>query len=421
MFKKKTLDNGVRIVYEEIPYLRSVSVGIWVAAGSRYENEFNNGISHFIEHMMFKGTSNRTAKEIAESMESIGGQINAFTGRECTCYYAKALDEHINAMIAVLADIFFNSLFSESVLDIERSVIFEEIGMYEDTPDDLAHDLLSKTVWPGNPLGLPILGSAKCLNNISRDTIIGYMKDNYLPHRTVVSVAGNFKEDSLLEELEKRFGNWKPAKGDKNNIIPTQYKRGFKIKEKSIEQVHVCMGMQGVSHGDDNLYSLLAVNNVFGGTMSSRLFQKVREELGMAYSVFSFPASFIDNGLYTIYAATNPMNLKDVITAIIGEMRKMISEGITPDELARAKEQLKGSFILGLESTGGRMNSIGKSELLLGYIKTPDEILEKIDSITMEQADEIIRTYYKPEEISVAIVGKPAESIEEIKNLVSRI
>ena len=181
------------------------------------------------------------------------------------------------------------------------------------------------------------------------------------------------------------------------------------------------MGMQGVSHGDDNLYALLAVNNVFGGTMSSRLFQKVREELGMAYSIFSFPASFIDNGLYTIYAATNPANLKDVITAIIGEMRKMMSEGITPDELARAKEQLKGSFILGLESTGGRMNSIGKSELLLGYIKTPDEVLEKIDSITMEQADEIIRTYYKPEEISVAIVGKPSESVEDIKNLVSMI
>ena len=329
---KKNTDNGVRIVYEEIPYLRSVSVGIWVAAGSRYENEFNNGISHFIEHMMFKGTANRTAKEIAESMESIGGQINAFTGRECTCYYAKALDEHIDTMIDVLSDIFFNSLFSESVLDVERSVIFEEIGMYEDTPDDLVHDLLSRTVWPGNPLGLPILGSVKCLNNISRDTIIGYMKDNYLPQRTVVSVAGNFREDFLLEELEKRFGNWKPAKDDKSNIIPTQYKRGFKIKEKSIEQVHVCMGMQGVSHGDDNLYALLAVNNVFGGTMSSRLFQKVREELGMAYSIFSFPASFIDNGLYTIYAATNPANLKDVITAIIGEMRKMIIAH-TPDEL----------------------------------------------------------------------------------------
>ncbi len=419
MFKKKILENGVRIVYEKIPYLRSVSIGIWVGTGSRYENELNNGISHLIEHMMFKGTDKLSARQIAQSMESIGGHLNAFTGRECTCYYAKVLDEHIQTAIDILSDIFFKSRMLEKDLETEKKVILEEISMYEDTPDDLAHDILAKSVWKGSPLGLPILGNKRCLENISRINIEKFMSENYVPERTVVSVAGSFDETQLLDELDKKFGCWKADAGhEQKNTVPACYIRSFKVKEKNIEQVHMCMGMDGIEHRDERLYSLMAVNNILGGTVSSRLFQKVREDMGLVYSIYSYPSSYTDNGLFTIYAGMNPHNIKDVISIIIDELSSIINKGIDEEELHRAKEQLKGSFILGLESTGSRMNSIGKSELLLGFIRTPDQILEKIDSISMDTAVEAIESVFGAQKISVAVVGKLMENTEDLKNLI---
>lgn len=405
MFKKVTLENGVRIVCEKIPYVRSVSIGIWVGTGSRNENRKNNGISHFIEHMLFKGTDNRSAKEIAESIDNIGGQLNAFTGKECTCYYTKTLDNHIDISVDVLADMFFHSKFARKDIDVEKKVIIEEIGMYEDSPEELVHDILSETVWDGNPLGYPILGSQKCLKSMNKEKISEYIDMNYTPQNTVVAVAGNFDDDYLINSISKHFSNWEPGNGIHSDFEKVEFISDVKIKEKDTEQVHVCIGFNGIEHGNDKLYTLLAINNIFGGGMSSRLFQKIREEKGLVYSIYSYPSSYKNAGLFTIYAGMNPEHLERVINLVDEEITLLLKDGITYEDLAKSKEQLKGNYILGLESTSSRMNSIGKSELMLGYILSPEEILKKIDEINMESVHEIIANVFDNKKRSVSVVG----------------
>jgi predicted Zn-dependent peptidase len=411
MYKKVVLDNGVRLVSEKIPYVRSVAIGIWVGTGSRNETIENNGISHFIEHMMFKGTGKRSAKEIAESIDNIGGVLNAFTSKECTCYYTKVLDTHIETAVDILADMFFNSRFDEKNIDVEKKVISEEIDMYEDSPEELVHDVLSEVVWEGNPLGFPILGTDRSLSNFSRETIFQYMKDNYTPNNTVISVAGNFDEEKLQKTVNRYFGNWKVS--GKENIKPStaNFVSGSKEKEKDTEQVHICFGFKGIEHGNDELYTLLAINNVFGGGMSSRLFQKIREENGLVYSIYSYPSSYSNAGLFTIYAGMNPEQLPVVANMICDEIKILLKNGICSDELEKSKEQLKGSYILGLESTSSRMNSIGKSELLLGYIRTQDEILDKINKINMQNVSEVISKVFDLKRIGFAAVGNIRKNI----------
>lgn len=405
MFKKTTLDNGLRIVSEKIPYVRSVSIGVWVGTGSRNENRFNNGVSHFIEHMLFKGTDKRTAKEIAESIDNIGGQLNAFTGKECTCYYTKTLDSHLEIAIEVLSDMLFNSVFAKKDIDIERKVILEEIGMYEDSPEELVHDILSETVWNGNSLGYPILGTKECLNNMSKETFTEYINNNYTPYNSVISIAGNFDDDKLIELIKKNFSKW-----EMKNVVDRDFEKAeficdSKIKEKDTEQVHVCMGFNGLEHGNNDLYTLLAVNNIFGGGMSSRLFQKIREEKGLVYSIYSYPSSYKDAGLFTIYAGMNPEHMPKVSSMIITEIKELIKSGITKDDLEKSKEQLKGNYILGLESTSSRMNSIGKSELMLGKIYSPEEVLKRIDSIAMDSVNDVISKIFNLNQMSITAVG----------------
>lgn len=419
MFKKTTLDNGLRIVSEKIPYVRSVSIGVWVGTGSRNENRFNNGISHFIEHMLFKGTDKRSAKEIAESIDNIGGQLNAFTGKECTCYYTKTLDSHIEIAVEVLSDMLFNSVFAKKDIDIERKVILEEIGMYEDSPEELVHDILSETVWNGNSLGYPILGTQECLNNISKETIKEYISNNYTPQNSVISVAGNFDDDTLFEIIKRNFSKW-----DMNNVVGRDFEKAefiadAKIKEKDTEQVHVCLGFDGIEHGNDSLYTLLAVNNIFGGGMSSRLFQKIREEKGLVYSIYSYPSSYKNAGLFTIYAGMNPEQLPKVSNMIIDEISELLKRGITKDDLEKSKEQLKGNYILGLESTSSRMNSIGKSELMLGRIYSPEEVLKKIDEIAMDSVNEVISKIFKLNKMSFTAVGSIKNEVD-IKQMLTR-
>jgi predicted Zn-dependent peptidase len=412
MYKKFTLNNGLRIVCEKIPYVRSVSVGIWVGTGSRNETGANNGVSHYIEHMLFKGTEKRTAREIAACIDNIGGQINAFTGKECTCYYTKTLDSHISIAVDVLADMFFNSRFSQKDIDIEKKVILEEIGMYEDSPEELVHDILSETVWDGNSLGLPILGTQDGLRNINRDIMTDYLRHNYTPENSVIAIAGNFNEDTLIKLLEEKFGNWKVsneiAAGYGNVIFITD----VKIKEKDTEQVHICLGFDGIEHGNDDLYALLAVNNVFGGGMSSRLFQKIREEKGLVYSIYSYPSSYKNAGLFTVYAGMNPEHLKKVIILIAAEIKTLKKKGISSKELEKSKEQLKGNYILGLESTSSRMNSIGKSELMLGYINTPEEILEKIDAIDRDNLNKITENIFNLQKAAFSAVGNIKKDLD---------
>ncbi|HHW48274.1 MAG TPA: insulinase family protein [Clostridiaceae bacterium] len=412
MYKKVILDNGVRLVCEKIPYVRSVAVGIWVGTGSRNETTLNSGISHFIEHMMFKGTEKRSAKEIAESIDNIGGQLNAFTGKECTCYYAKILDEHLDIAVDILADMFFNSRFDEKDINIEKKVISEEIDMYEDSPEELVHDILSEVVWEGNPLGYPILGTERSLTNFSRKMIFRYMNDNYTPNNTVISVAGNFDEEKLHKTIDKYFGNWKVSGKENPKPSTAHFVSGSKVKEKDTEQVHICIGFNGIEHGNDELYTLLAINNVFGGGMSSRLFQKIREEKGLVYSIYSYPSSYRNEGLFTIYAGMNPGQLSVVANMICDEIKILLKDGICSEELEKSKEQLKGNYILGLESTNSRMNSIGKSELLLGYIKTPDEVLDKINKITMQNVSDVIEKVFDFKKMGFAAVGNISKDIK---------
>ncbi len=405
MINKKLLDNGLRLVYEKIPYVRSVSVGVWVGTGSRNENIKNNGISHFIEHMLFKGTTNRSAKQIAESIDAIGGQINAFTGKECTCYYAKTLDTHLNVSLDVLSDMLFNSKFASGDIKVEKKVVVEEIGMYEDSPEELVHDIFSEMVWSGNSLGYPILGTQECIDRFDKKMINQYMQEMYTPDNTVISVAGNFNEDDLIEKVKKYFGHWKNDKVYDNKYSPVEYKTDRIIREKETEQVHLCMGFKGIEHGDDKIYSLLALNNIFGGGMSSRLFQKIREEKGLVYSIYSYPSTYKTAGLFVIYAGMNPEYLQTVIDLSKKEVDLLIKKGVTKDELNKSKEQMKGNFILGLESTNSRMNSIGKAELMLGRINTPEEVLKKMDNVTMDNIREVIDMVFKYDKLSISAVG----------------
>lgn len=412
MFKKILLDNGLRLVYEKISYVRSVSVGIWVGTGSRNENVKNNGISHFIEHMLFKGTANRSAKEIAECIDAIGGQINAFTGKECTCYYTKTLDTHLGISLDILSDMLFNSRFAGNDIKIEKKVVVEEIGMYEDTPEELVHDIFSEMVWSGNSLGYPILGTQDCIGGFNKKMINQYMEDNYTPYNTVISVAGNFDEDRLIEDVKKYFGNWSRTGENARKYQTAQYRTDKVIREKDTEQVHLCMGFEGIENGDDRVYSLLALNNIFGGGMSSRLFQKIREEKGLVYSIYSYPSTYKTAGLFMIYAGMNPEYLQTVIDLTKKEIDLLIKKGITKDELDKSKEQLKGNYILGLESTNSRMNSIGKSELMLGRINTPEEVLQKMDRITIDNIREVIDMVFRYDKLSMSAVGNLKKQIE---------
>jgi len=417
MYQRFTLDNGIRLVCESIPYVRSVSVGVWIGTGSRNEEQMNNGVSHFIEHMMFKGTENRTAKEIAETIDNVGGQINAFTGKECTCYYTKTLDGHLELAIGLLADMLLNSRFDENDIATEKNVIFEEIGMYEDSPEELVHDILSETIWCGNPLGYPILGTHECLLNIDRKMILDYISKNYTPDNCVIAVAGSFNYDHLLKTVEKYFGSWVSGKYAGNSYGNVEFISGVKLKDKDTEQTHICLGFNGIEHGNDLIYSLLAVNNIFGGGMSSRLFQKIREEKGLVYSIYSYPSSYKNTGLFTIYAGMKPKYMDEVLSLIVNEIELLKKEGVNSDDLDKSKEQLKGNYILGLESTSSRMSSIGKSELLMGYINTPEEILSKIEKVDINSVNEVIDKVFDLKNVGFSAVGNVNKKFDLKKSL----
>lgn len=387
LINKHTCKNGVRIVLEQIPTVRSVSIGVWIGTGSRNETEQNNGISHFLEHMFFKGTKTRTAKEIAEAFDSIGGQVNAFTSKEYTCYYAKVLDEHASFALEMLADMFFHSTFVDEELQKERNVVLEEIKMYEDTPDDIVHDLLSKACYANHPLGYPILGTEETLRTFTGDSLRGYMADYYTPDRVVISVAGNVDE-SFIQQVESYFGFFTAKRKASESPAPLFQPQKL-ARQKDTEQAHLCIGFNGLPVGHPDIYTLIILNNILGGSMSSRLFQEVREQRGLAYSVFSYHSSYQDSGLLAIYAGTGNNQLDLLFETIQETIDKLKEDGITEKELKNSKEQMKGSLMLGLESTNSRMSRNGKNELLLGRHRTLDEIIEEINSVTVEKVNEL--------------------------------
>ncbi|MFZ5752879.1 MAG: M16 family metallopeptidase [Bacillota bacterium] len=414
-FVKIQLDNGVRIVTEKVPVVRSVALGIWVGAGSRHENEKIAGISHFIEHLMFKGTENRSASDIAEALDAVGGQLNAFTTKEFTCYYAKILDEHFDLALDVLSDMFFNSTFTEKAIEKERGVIEEEIKMYEDTPDELIHDLFVQTAWPDHPLGKPILGTVNSLEAITRNDIINYMDKHYTANNIVVAVAGNIDHQTVQNKIARIFAKIKPAKKPEGLVPPRSTHADTSNISRDTGQVQICLGTAGLPQGDERIYSVYILNNVLGGGLSSRLVQSIREERGLAYSVYSYHSAFCDTGLFTFYAGTSPAKYDEVIRLLIKEVSDIMENGITERELRRTQEQIKGNLYLGLESVSSRMTRIGRTELCLNRIITPEEVVKRISAVTLEDVKSIANTLFNNYHFTLSTIG-PLEKPVNLHN-----
>lgn len=402
MIVKHTLPNGVRIVAEKIPHVRSVALGIWIGTGSQSERKEENGISHFIEHMMFKGTDKRSARELAESFDAIGGHVNAFTSKEVTCYYAKVLDQHFSTALEILADMFFHSQFQEEEIEKEKKVVIEEIRMVEDTPDDLVHDLLSEASLSSHSLGYPVIGTVENVQSFTREQLFAYKNKFYYPQNTVIALAGNLPDD-YVDQIASYFAYHQGEVPDEQQEKPS-FTPNIRVKQKPTEQSHICMGMPGLKMGDDRIYHMILLNNILGGNMSSRLFQEVREERGLAYSVYSYHSAYRDAGLFAIYAGTAHGQEEEVLLIVDRILQDISKNGVKPSELNKAKEQLKGSMMLGLESTNNRMSRLGRNELLLGHHLTLDEILEKIEQITLEEVNQLASEIFTSER-SLAIIS----------------
>lgn len=382
MYKIHCLKNGIQLVYEKLPHTKTVSVGIFVKSGSMYETEKEKGISHFIEHMLFKGTCNRSAKDIAEEMDFAGGHINAYTARECTCYYTKVLSEDLRLSAEILGDMYYNSLFREEDIELERGVIIEEINMYEDSPEDLALDTVCEYMWKDNPLGYIISGSEESVKGISREMMLDYMSRRYTPENTVISVAGAFDEEDMKSIFEEFFSQGKNAP----SIIlgKPDFTFGTWSRVKDVEQAHLSIAYRGLDLSSDKLYTMSVLNNILGGSMSSRLFQKVREENGLCYSIYSYTASFPQAGMMGIYAGLADNSLEKALDMIDGEIERICSEKVSEYELKKALSQIKCGIVMSRESAASHMAENGKSLLLTGRVRTDDEILKAVLSVTEE-------------------------------------
>lgn len=413
MYDIQTLTNGVRIVTCPMEGYRSAALGFWVGAGSRQESEAENGATHFIEHMAFKGTQRRSAADLAEEMDAIGGQFNAFTTKECTCFHARGLDSHLPRAADVLCDMFFHSKFDEKDVELERGVILEEIGMYEDNPEDLSAEQLYDKVYAGDALARPILGTKQSLAPMTGAWLKEYMKAHYLPGDIVLSLAGSFTGDDV-KRLADAFGG---LTGGKNPPpVPPRYIPSVTAKEKPIEQNHLTLAFPSLPYGSDERYALQLLSTVLGAGMSSRLFQKVREEKGLCYSVYSYGAGHADTGLFCIYTALGKDTEADAIATILDVVRDVADKGITKEELARAREQSKANVVMGLESTQSLMSHMGRSLLLTGEITTPEEILANYDAVTGDQVRDLARRIFDFDAVSLSAVGQ-TRSPEEYRKL----
>jgi len=414
MYNLFKLDNGLRVVVEHIEYVNSVSVGLWVENGSRNENIINSGISHFIEHMLFKGTTSRTAKQIAEVIEDVGGQINAFTGREATCFYIKALDTHLELSLDVISDMLFNSNFLEDDIEKEKGVVLEEINMSEDSPEDVLADLHTKAIWSTDSISLPILGNMDTVKSFSREIIVDYIDSYYIPENSVISISGKFDIENIESLVQKYFGKWHTKNKKITLYSSPEISNHHYYRKKDIEQFHISLGIPGLELGDDDIYTLILLSNILGGGASSILFQKIREELGVCYSIYCYISAFKNTGIVSIYAGLNPMQAEVAINAIKEEVSEFARIGISDEKLSKAKEQLKGSYILGLESTSSRMFSNGKSVLFQDKINTPKNVLRKISEIDMARVNSVMEKTFKKGIINSAYVGKEKEMLNEI-------
>jgi len=405
MVKLQTLPNGVRVVTERIDTVRSAAIGIWIGTGSRYEKAGEGGAAHFIEHMLFKGTEQRSAADIAMETDAIGGQINAFTTKECTCFYARVLDNHVEQVLDILCDMVYHSRFDQKDVETERGVILEEIGMYQDAPDDLCAERLFASVYKGSSLGRPILGKAATLNAFTGDFLRDYHKRNYRAENTVVSLSGSFP-DSVVEEICSRFSALEAGKAPKYRAAV--YQPAISLKRKATEQNHLTLAFPGLSYLAPERFALQLLSSILGGGMSSRLFQEVREKRGLCYSIYSYGAGHEDTGIFNIYTALNREMEGKALETICNVVLDFAEKGPEQEELDRAREQSKANVLMGLESTQSRMSHMGRSLLFAGEILSPEDIIEAYDSVTREDVTELARRIFLFENASLSAVGKVA-------------
>lgn len=404
MVTRDVLPNGLRLLTEEIPHVRSVAVGVWLSRGSRHEGDRWPGIAHFVEHMLFKGTTSRSAEEIAQSVDSIGGQIDASTGKENASYAIKVLDEHLPMAVDILSDIVLHPRFAADDLEREKGVVLEEIKMVEDMPDDLVHELFVQGYWPDHPLGRPILGSADSVSGITRDALVGYFGDAYTADQLVVVVAGHVGHAEARDLVEAAFGSVRPGVTRPADVRPTPVPHAI-IRQKELEQSHICLGVGAYPQHHPDRYAGLVLNTILGGSMSSRLFQNVREKRGLAYSVGSGISSFRDAGLLSIYAGCSNDKVREVVQVIMGEVQALVDAPVTAEELRRAQDNVKGGLILGLESTWHRAAYLARQELYFDRLYSIDETILDISRVTLDDVARVGRSLMAGQAFSLAVLG----------------
>jgi predicted Zn-dependent peptidase len=400
-----TLANGVRVITEAMPHVRSVSVGIWVGTGSRRETPEQNGISHFIEHMLFKGTTKRSAEDIARSVDSIGGNLDAFTAKELVCFNTKVLDEHLALAFDVLADLVLHPVFRGEDIEKEQGVILEEIKMEADSPDYLVHEIFSSNFWKDHPLGKPILGTPQTVKRFDQGIIRQYYEAVYAPSNLIVTAAGNLTHDRLVDLVRQYFETLPPSPPQPAEQTPTTHARIALRNKKALEQVHLCLGVPSYPLPHHERFACYVLNTLLGGGMSSRLFQNIRERQGLAYAVFSELNPYRDTGCLSIYAGTSVESARQVVESITKEFRELKQQPVTQEELRRAKDHLKGSLMLSLESTASRMSNLARQEMYFGRFFTLDELVESIEAVTADDVQRIAQTFFDSRQIALTVLG----------------
>ncbi len=403
-FARTTLDSGITVVTEKMSEVRSVSAGFWFDVGARDEPDALAGTSHFLEHLLFKGTPTRSAKEIADAFDAVGGDVNAFTGKEYTCYYCRVLDDDLPMALEVLADMLTSSRLDPDEFESERKVILEEIAMHEDAPDELVHDLFYRSMWSEHPLGRPVLGFNATIGRVSRDEVASYWRERYAPTNLVVAGAGNLEHDALVERVKGLFDRVEGKRTLRTGTPPTP-RSGVEVHRRPTEQAHIVVGTEGLPRSHDDRHVLAVIDTLLGGGMSSRLFQEIREKRGLAYSVYSYRALFADTGAFAIYAGTTPQNAETVIDIVHSEVEKVVREGVTEAELQRAKGHVKGALVLSSEDPGSRMNRLGKQQVATGEILSIDELIDRCEAIESEDVARVAHNVLGAKPFQVTVVG----------------
>jgi predicted Zn-dependent peptidase len=402
---REVLPNGLTVITEEMEHIRSVSIGIWIKTGSRDESAEWNGISHFIEHMVFKGTKHRSAEDIARQMDSIGGNMDAFTAKECVCFNVKLLDEHLPIAMDVLSDLVLNPVFNVSDISRERGVILEEIKMDEDNPDYLVHEIFTQNFWKDHPLGKPILGTKDTVRKFERDPVLDFYGQRFAPGNMIICAAGHLKHEQFVELVVKHFAQMKPVKNGLHGPKPAVVSRIIMRNKKALEQVQICIGVPSHPIAHERRHASYILSTLLGGGMSSRLFQNIRERQGLAYAIYSDLSPYRDTGCMSVYAGTSRESAGKVVQSVVSEFRKLKQELVPEEELRRSKDQLKGSLMLSLESSTARMSNLARQEMYFDHFYTLDELIEKIESVTSEEIRELANQFFQTDSIAVTVLG----------------